>query len=63
MKGTVSYFSQKKGYGFIRSKEGEELYFTKSGIAEGETIAAGDTVEYETIATSKGTQAFNVRKE
>lgn len=61
MTGTVKYYNKNKGYGFIQGENGTELYFTKTSSAS-KRIAAGDTVEYETIATSKGVQAFNVKK-
>jgi len=60
--GTVKWFSDKKGYGFIQSEEGEDIFVHFSEIvAEGyKTLKEGQPVEYEKTDGPKGPQASKV---
>jgi cold shock protein len=63
--GTVKWFSQDKGYGFITPDEGgEEIFVHYTGIAGSgfRTLEEGDRVSYEPARGRKGEQAENVRK-
>ena len=63
--GTVKWFSQDKGYGFIKPDDGgEDIFVHRTGIAgEGFRILdEGDKVTYEVTEGSKGPQAINVSK-
>ena len=63
--GTVKWFSEEKGYGFIKPDDGgDDLFVHYSGIAgEGfRSLQEGDRVSYEPAQGRKGEQAENVRK-
>ena len=63
-KGTVKWFNAEKGYGFIQSEEGEDVFVHFSAIqGEGyKTLDEGAEVEFEVIDGAKGPQAANVTK-
>ena len=61
--GTVKWFSDEKGYGFITPSDGsKDLFVHHNGIAgEGfKTLAEGAAVEFEAAQGEKGPQATNV---
>jgi len=61
--GTVKWFNQKKGYGFIIQEEGGEEIFVHFSAISGEgykTLEAGDRVQFEVSTGDKGPQAINV---
>jgi CspA family cold shock protein len=63
--GTVKWFSDEKGYGFISPDEGsEDLFVHHTGIAgDGyKTLDEGDKVSYEAAQGKKGMQAGNVSR-
>jgi CspA family cold shock protein len=60
--GTVKWFSNEKGYGFISREGGEDVFVHFSAI-EGEgykTLNEGQAVEFEIVDGPKGKQAANV---
>lgn len=58
-KGTVKFFNEAKGFGFIKEENGEEIFVHASGLTE--DIRENDTVEFETENGKKGLNAVNVR--
>jgi CspA family cold shock protein len=62
--GTVKWFNEKKGYGFITQESGEDVFVHFTAIAgEGfKTLSEGDTVNFDVTQGSKGPQAANVTK-
>jgi CspA family cold shock protein len=61
--GTVKWFSNEKGYGFIEREGGEDVFVHFTAIAmEGyKTLTEGQRVEFEITQGDKGLQAANVR--
>lgn len=61
-KGTVKWFNDQKGFGFITSEDGNDVFVHFSGIvSEGfKTLKEGQAVEYEVTDGNKGPQAVNV---
>jgi CspA family cold shock protein len=60
--GTVKWFSQRRGYGFITKADGEDLFFHRSEVnqREGGLPDEGQKVEFQIRETKKGPEAFNV---
>ena len=60
--GTVKWFNDAKGYGFITQEGGEDVFVHYSAIqAQGfKSLAEGDRVEFEVTRGPKGLQAENV---
>ena len=63
-KGTVKWFNDAKGFGFISQENGEDVFVHFSAIqAEGfRSLSEGDRVEFDIVKGPKGFQAANVRK-
>lgn len=61
-RGTVKWFNEAKGFGFIQQAGGEDVFVHYSAIqGEGfKTLAEGQTVEFEIVEGPKGKQAANV---
>jgi len=62
--GTVKWFNEAKGFGFIQQESGDDVFVHFSAIqSDGfKTLADGDRVEFEVTPGPKGPAAKNVRK-
>ena len=61
-KGTVKWFNNQKGYGFISYEQGNDVFVHYSGLnMDGfKSLEEGATVEFEVVEGAKGPQATNV---
>ena len=61
-KGTVKWFNNQKGYGFITAEDGKDVFVHFSGLnMDGfKSLEEGATVEFEVVEGAKGPQATNV---
>ena len=63
-KGTVKWFNNQKGFGFISDEQGNDVFVHYSGIQSNgfKSLEEGQEVEFEVIEGQKGPQAVNVVK-
>ena len=63
-KGTVTWFTNQKGYGFISDEQGNDVFVHYSGLnMDGfKSLEEGQAVEFEVVNGAKGPQATNVTK-
>jgi len=63
-RGTVKWFSNQKGYGFIATDDGKDVFVHHTAIkGEGyKTLQEGQAVEFDVVQGPKGQQAANVVK-
>ncbi|MEK6776025.1 MAG: cold-shock protein [bacterium] len=62
--GTVKWFNESKGFGFITQESGPDVFVHYSAIqGDGfKTLAEGDNVKFDVVQGNKGPQASNVAK-
>lgn len=63
MKGTVKWFNDKKGYGFIENEDGTDVFVHFSAIQSAgyKSLNEGQRVEYDVVDGPRGQQAANVQ--
>ena len=59
-KGTVKFFNESKGFGFITQESGKDIFVHVSGLID--DIREGDEVEYEVTEGKKGLNAVDVQR-
>jgi CspA family cold shock protein len=63
--GTVKFYNVKKGFGFITTNSGEDIFFHKSSVnytGFSDTLNKGDRVKFEIKEEQKGKRAFKINK-
>jgi len=65
LKGTVKWFNESKGFGFIEQESGKDVFVHYSAIAGAgfKTLNEGDKVQFEIVDGPKGPSAANVTKQ
>lgn len=63
-KGTVKWFNKQKGYGFIETETGDDIFvhFTCLNMAGYKSLDAGQPVSFDISHSDKGPQAVHVNK-
>lgn len=62
MKGTVKFFNEGKGFGFIAGEDGKEYFVHRSGLTGGVMIKENDAVTFDVEQGDRGPKAGNVSK-
>ena len=63
MQGTIKRVVRDRGFGFIRSSDGQEVFFHRNGLQQMDfdSLKEGATEEFEVEQSGKGPRASNVR--
>jgi len=59
--GTVKFYNETKGFGFIKDEDGNEIFVHATGLGDKVQIRQNDKVIFETEETKKGINAVKVR--
>jgi cold shock protein len=59
--GTVKFYNEEKGFGFIKAdNSGEEIFVHRTGLVD--AVKEGDAVSFEVIEGKKGVNAVSVKR-
>ena len=62
MNGTVKFFNNLKGFGFITAEDGKDYFVHQTGLKESVTLRDNDSVTFDVTQGDKGPKAVNVEK-
>ena len=62
MNGKIKWYNARKGFGFVESEEGKDIFIHRSAVPAGVFLNEGDQIEFETEETDKGIKAVNIKK-
>jgi cold shock protein len=63
MKGTVKWYDRVKGFGFLQTEDGKDIFIHRSGLEVSNTeLEVGQAVEFEVEQKEKGPVAIKVKK-
>ncbi len=62
MKGTVKFFNEMKGFGFIAGEDGKEYFVHQTGLGEGARLRENDAVTFDVEEGERGPKAVNVQR-
>ena len=63
MNGTVKFFNEMKGFGFIAADDGKEFFVHQSALEEGVTLRENDAVTFDVEEGDRGPKAVNVKRQ
>ncbi len=62
MKGKIKWYNARKGYGFIQSEDGKEVFVHRTALPMDTSFNEEDAVEFDVESSDRGPQAKNVKK-
>jgi len=60
MKGTVKFFNEMKGFGFIKGDDGKEYFVHQTGLKAGVVLSENASVKFDVEQGDRGPKAVNV---
>ncbi|MCX6661720.1 MAG: cold shock domain-containing protein [Euryarchaeota archaeon] len=61
MKGTVKWYNDMKGFGFLAGEDGKEVFVHRTSVPAGINLREGDQVEYQVEDSDRGQRATNLK--